>query len=248
MISILIISSEPLRLHTLSASIRKAIDGSSTITTTTEEEEALIILSKNTITFDIFVIDIQLKKYSGYMLEKRIRQYSSYRNTPVLFITKDSYNLIGFPKLATYQIYKQRNYISLPLDNIDIQGKIGLYLEHIISGQLKNDAQNKYIDLKTYDGIKRISPQDVLFLEIQNKICTIYTLKGKFIIKRTSLIKVLETLHNDNIIRCHRFFAINVKKVDLLEKKGRTWYAHFNAISSTCPISQTYFPRVNLRM
>lgn len=62
----------------------------------------------------------------------------------------------------------------LPLDKIDIQGKVGLYLENIISEQLKNDARNKLLDLK----------------------------KGKFIVKRTSLIKVEEKIGCDDIIRC----------------------------------------------
>ena len=139
----------------------------------------------------------------------------------MIFITKDKYNLIGFSRLSTYEAYKNRNYISLPLDKIDIQGKVGLYLENIISEQLKNDARNKLLDLK----------------------------KGKFIVKRTSLIKVEEKIGCDDIVRCHRFFSVNVKNISFLEKSSnRIWYAYFRHATFTCPISEKYIKEIKLRL
>lgn len=242
MINIMIISPKTSRLTTLADAVIRAVDDSTTITTVNNEEEALNFLSKCIVVFDLFIIDIKLERHSGYVIEKQIRCFNRYKDTPTIFITESSYSLVGFSKLTTYNAYKHRNFISLPLDEIDIQGKVGMYIESIISEQLRNDARNKLLDLKTIDGIKRISPCDILFLEIQNKTCTIYTAKGKFIIRRTSLTQVIKKIGSDDIVRCHRFFAINKEKISYIERvNSKHWYGRFEQVEFACPISYKYF-------
>jgi two-component system response regulator LytT len=240
LIDVFIISSNHKRVLFLADSIGGCLNSCS-ITTTTVVDDGIDLIFNNSVSYDIFIIDIDLDTISGYVLEKKIRTIRRYRNTPVIFVTQHSYSLMGVSGLSTYQVYKLRNYISLPLDRIDIQSKIGLYLEAIEDSKKERTSRKKEIEIKTSNGIKRFSLKDIIFLEIQNKECSIHTVHETFTIKRTSLVKVLDLFNSPHIIRCHRFYGINTNQISYIEKVKGRWTAHFVSSDLVCPISEKYY-------
>ena len=46
----------------------------------------------------------------------------------------------------------------------------------------------------------------------------IFTMSGIYNVKRTSLVKLLKSLNDDEIIQTHRSFAVNMKYVTEIEK------------------------------
>ena len=241
MIHILILCKEKKDIAVLSDSLCRCVEDSLCLISTVDPEEAKTIITRREITFDLFILGVRLGKRSGYIMEKMIRQYHIYKQTPILFVTEESYNLIGFPPLATFQAYKRCNYLSLPLDKIDIQAKVSLYLDAIADRQRQNEESRRCLDLKGSGGIEKVPLKSILYLEIQNKTCSIYTLQGKYIVKRTSLIRVLEEICSDDVIRCHRFFAVNIKNIDFVERHdSRIWYLHLKGTNQTCPASRVY--------
>ena len=240
MINILILCKEKRNSALLAESICKCTDDSICIIATTDVDEAIEYITKQQITFDLFVISVKLGNRSGYKVENIIRKQRLYCQSPILFMTKDSYSLIGFPYLATYQAYKKCNYLSLPLDKIDIQAKVCLYLDSIAARQNQNEC-NHYLDVKSVGGIKKVPLKDVLYLEIQDKTCRIYTYQKQYEIKRTSLARVLENLNTSNIVRCHRYFAVNIENIDFIERRdSRQCIIHFTDSPQVCPASRTY--------
>lgn len=242
MLSILIVSGELYHLEFLSSNIRRCIGDSMCIVTTSTFSEAVKIINKKDIIFDLFIINVQLKEKSGYLLEKLLRKQDVYRHVPILFLTQSSYNMIGYESLTTFLVYKHRNYIAFPLDPLDVQAKFCLYLDSIYKRQLEMNETRQSLEFRTASGIIDLPLESLLCMEIQDKVCTIYSTLGKFLVKRTSLNQILRKINSQSVVRCHRYYAVNVKKISFIEKKTtRSWTVHFTNSNITCPVSKTYF-------
>lgn len=207
--------------------------------------EALKVIDSRQYKIDLFVITIKMKEQSGYRLAEKIRQMPEYKDCPILFVTNSSYNLSGFSELATYQSYKKYNYISLPITRIDVQGKLGLYLEEIILSQSAKNHAERAVYLNHSKGDAFIAAKDILFAEVQNKSCTVYAVEGAFHMDRKTLTEIVDIVDDSFFLRCHRGFALNIKQIKGIEKVDRRiWNAVFKARKETCLISQTYIDRV----
>ncbi len=240
MIHVLILSNTLSELEQISKNLLHCADDSLCLITTTDSLEALSIIHQRKIPFDIFIIAVRLEKQSGFMIEKQIRKIRFYQFTPILFITPDS-RLFGFDPLSTFPTYRLRNYIALPLDDLDIQGKFCLYLDSIYTHQIQVDQQHKKIRLKCSTGTRDVPIKNILYIEVQNKLCTIFTRSGKFLLRRTSLTSAMAQIHAPSIVRCHRFFAANLENIDYIERNhSRLSTIHFKSSSLTCPVSKVY--------
>lgn len=240
MIHVFILSNTVSELEQISKNLRRCIDDSLCLVTTTDSHEALSFIQHHQIIFDLFIISVRLEKQSGYMVEKKIRKNRFYQFTPILFITPDS-NMLDFGPLSTFAAYRHHNYLAFPLDDLNIQGKFCLYLDSIYTNQIQTDKQNKKIHLKSSTGSRYIPIKSILYIEIQNKMCTIYSLQGKFLLRRTSLSAILAMVDSPHLVRCHRYFAVNLQNIDYIEKNSsRLSTIHFKTSSLTCPMSNTY--------
>lgn len=240
MIHALILTNTLSDLEQISKNLRHSTEDSLCLITTTDSHEALSMILQGQILFDIFIIAVRLDKQSGFMVEKQIRKNRFYQFTPILFITPDS-RLFGFDPLSTFPTYRLRNYIALPLNDLDIQAKFCLYLDAIYTNQIQVDQENKKIQLKGSAGSRNIPIKNILYIEVQNKRCTIYSLNGKFLLRRTSLSSAISQIGSPDIVRCHRFFAVNLKNVDYMERNNsRLSTLHFKSSSLTCPVSNVY--------
>ena len=223
--------------HNIIRSIRDCI----CIFYATSGSEALDIIRSKKQIIDIFFIDVNLKEFGGYRLESEIRKMNRYKETPIIFITKVSYNLIGFSDLSTYQAYKKHNYISLPINDLDVQGIIGLYLDNIISEKINKESNNKTLVFKHSKGYIKLNIQRIIFIEVQNKCCKLHTSKGEYLLKGISLNNLQLKINSDSFVKCHRSYILNINHISSIEKiSKKNWVAHFNNHNETCPISIAY--------
>lgn len=242
MINILILGDNHNELILLSENIRRCDESSMCIVTTSDVQEALAFVDRQSIIFDIFIVNMRLSSCSGYAFESKVRRYSMYKNTPFIFLTKNKQDLDSYSYLSTYEAYKMHSYVLSPLDPLEVQSKFCLYLDSIFARQVESRNNNKILRLKRKSGTIDIPVEEILYLEIQNKICTIYSLKGKFFIRRVSLAKILNEIDASYILRCHRFYAVNTKNIDYIENiNSRVSIAHLKGGYFTCPISKNYF-------
>jgi len=203
-------------------------------------KEVLNLVHSKKHQIDLFILSVKMKEQSGYKLAEGIRKVKEYQNTPILFITSLSYNQVGFESLSTYESYKRYNYISLPISRIDVQGKFGLYVENIIKNQTKAIKGEKVIYLKHNTGEIMVDVKDILYAEVQNKTCCIHTKTNQYIIDRCSLQQMINVIDDDNFVKCHKSFAINMKNAKGFEKYGkRIWQAVYEN-NRVCLISRTY--------
>ena len=209
--------------------------------------EAMKIIDSRHHKIDLFVIRIQMKEQSGYRLAEKIHKIPEYRDCPILFVTNSSYSLSGFSDLATYQSYKKYNYISLPITRIDVQGKLGLYLEDIILNQSARNNEKRAVYLSHTNGDTFVRVKDILFAEVQNKVCRILTTEGSIQINRKNLNDLIALIDDEYFLRCHRGFALNIKQLKGIEKaERRIWKAAFECDEEGCRclISKTYLDSV----
>lgn len=242
MITVMIVNEKARDNEMVAASIIGGFETSTCIISACGPEDAEDIFSGRD-DIDLFILQINMKGCGGYKLAESIRRRRCYRNTPILFITAQSYSLVGFPQLATYSSYMKHNYIQTPICRLDVQGKLGLYLDSILS-QDHEDAGERAIYLEYDLGNTFLKVSDILFAEIQNKSAVIHALNESYPIRRTSLEKISQAIDDELFIRCHKSFALNVKNVTALEKAGRrNWLAIF-AGRKCCPVSQTYYDKI----
>lgn len=225
--------------------IAGSIIGGTELTTcvicTRSASEALEIAERRLNKIDLFIISIKMKEQSGYRLAEKIRKIPEYRDCPILFVTNLSYNLSGFPDLATYHSYRKYNYISLPVERIDVQGKLGLYLEEIIRNQSTANRAERAVFLSHTKGEAFVGVRSILFAEVCNKVCSVVTTEGTFEISRKSLNDVIGIVDDDFFLRCHRGFALNVRQLKGIEKiDRRVWKAAFENGRGSCLISRSY--------
>ena len=229
--------------------IAGSIIGGTELTTcaicTRSAAEALEITESGTYKIDLFIISIRMKEQSGNRLAEKLRKMPEYRECPILFVTGLSYNHSGFSDLATYQSYRKYNYISLPIERIDVQGKLGLYLEEIISNQASRDKPERAVYLSHSKGEVFIPRKEILFAEVRNKVCRIITTNGSYEMNRQGLEDLIEVVDDDLFLRCHRGFALNVRQLQGIEKLDRRiWRAVFGNGTNPCLISRSYIDRV----
>lgn len=194
---------------------------------------------------DLFIISIKLQEQSGHRLAEKIRTIMRYRNVPILFVTSASYSLSGLSERMTYQSYKRCNYISLPLERIDIQSKLGLYLEEIILKQSLENHAERAVYIKHSKGGALVLVKNILFAEAQNKCCRLVTTDGIYLVGRKSLCNLINIVGDPFFLRCHRGFALNVKQLKGIEKiERRIWKAVFDNRQELCFISKTYMDSI----
>lgn len=248
MINVLILSNKQSELEQISKNLRRSTDDSLCIITTTSAHEALQIVNKNQIHFDIFIIAMQLENHSGYMIEKMIRKNRFYQYSPFIFI--GSFNhLFSNEPLSPFPAYRLRNYIILPLTDVDIQGKFSLYFDYIYSNQILLNQLNKKMLLQTPTGKREIPIKSILYIEVQSKLCTIYTVNGKYLLRNTSLVSALDKINSSDLVRCHRYFAANINNIDYIEhNSSRISTLHFKASHLMCPASSKYLQNIQHRV
>lgn len=245
MITILIVGNNIQDNERIAGSIIGGTELATCVICTRSAEEALEVTESRTYKIDLFIISIRMKEQSGNRLAERIRKMPEYRECPILFVTGLSYNHSGFSDLATFQSYRKYNYISLPIERIDVQGKLGLYLEEIISNQTSRDKPERAVYLCHSKGEVFIPRKEILFAEVRNKICLVVTSNGSYEINRQGLEDLIRLVDDDLFLRCHRGFALNIRQLMGIEKLDRRiWKAVFGDDAGPCLISRSYIDEV----
>lgn len=245
MITILIVGNNIQDNERIAGSIIGGTELATCVICTRSAAEALEIAESRIYKIDLFIISIRMKEQSGNRLAERLRKMPEYRECPILFVTGLSYNHSGFSDLATYQSYRKYNYISLPIERIDVQGKLGLYLEEIISNQSFRDKPERAVYLSHSKGEAFIPRKEILFAEVRSKVCRIFTTDGSYELNRQGLEDLIRVVDDDLFLRCHRGFALNIRHLRGIEKlEGRLWKAVFEIDAGTCLISRSYISQV----
>lgn len=196
------------------------------------KKEAIKIIDEKDI--HLFFIDIQLKDSSGLDLAKKIRKYENHALTGIVFVTGELVHIIeAFKNIHCY------DFIVKPYREKDIIKIVDVFLN---STPLKSIKEGRYsfIDVDSNISVK-LYHNDIIYIEYINKCCNIHTISGLYNVKRTSLVKVLKSLKDEEIVQTHRSFAINMKYVTEIEKTyEKVWNIKLRGCDDMVLLSYTY--------
>ncbi|WP_017414617.1 LytR/AlgR family response regulator transcription factor [Clostridium tunisiense] len=201
-----------------------------------DKEGALIIGGK--VLIDLFYIDIHLKNSSGITLAKELRKDCKYELSWIIFITTHmGYMIDAFKQLHCY------DYIEKPYNKEKI---IELTNKFIRNRKDIKKINKKYV---VFDIEQRLSMkiyiEEIFFIEIRIKTCTIHTKNGAFKISGMRLKEILEKINCDYIIQCHKSFIVNTKEIKKIEKVGsKSWEIGFQGYDKKALISYNFKDQV----
>lgn len=193
-------------------------------------EEAITHAKLNTP--DIVLMDINLKgTLTGIETVKAIQSSS---NVPIIYLTANSDE-------ATFSRAKETRpeaFISKPFNKLDLQRTIALVAERSKVGvkiEEKEDIRvlKDRIFVRHHGQMVKLLIKNILYIEADRNYCNIITNNGKFLI--VSTLKTIDRkLKNDQFLRVHRSFVINLSKIDVLAD------SHLEINRKVIPISRTH--------
>lgn len=212
--NILIVEDEELYADQLQLLIKRI--GHNPCAVAESAEEALKKFRMNQI--DLAIIDINLKgEMDGLELGKWLRRLS---NLPVIFITSHYDNDEYFEKASLLSAF---GFIRKPLDETQLLRTITLALNYQ-SGSNTNPISpaednlpqpplraTLLIQLKSK--LVKIKQEDILFIEADDKHCTIHLKDGRQYLERISLKEISKKLLPQMFAQSQRSFIVNLDKI-----------------------------------
>lgn len=174
-----------------------------------DKDEALKILNDNTI--DIFYIDIFLKNSSGLDLAIELRKIYKYEFSWIIFLTTHKqYITQAFKEVHCY------DYILKPYDKEEL---IAISKRLVLRLNNNTVVERKYAIFDLRDGIFiKVYVDEIIFIEVSIRTCTLHTKKGKYEVKGLSLKQFLKLVSSKDIIQCHKSFAVNINYISKIIK------------------------------
>ena len=207
--NVLIVEDDKIQRESLKKMVQE-IDKNINIYESEDKDQALEITSKNNI--DIFYIDISLKNSSGLDFAIELRQIPSCEFSLIIFLTTHvEYITQAFKQVHCY------DYILKPYDIADVMNMTKRYI--LYDTNIKESQKEKrYVVFEVRKGINvKVYVDDIIFIEVNLRICMVHTVNGVYKINKLTLNNVLKITNCNNIIRCHKSFVVNIKHIKKIQ-------------------------------
>ncbi|MBU3218105.1 LytTR family DNA-binding domain-containing protein [Clostridium estertheticum] len=183
-----------------------------------DKADALKLSNENSI--DIFYIDIFLKNSSGLDLAIDLRKIDKYEFSWIIFLTThEEYITQAFKEVHCY------DYILKPYDKDKLLAISNRIILHSCS---KTIIERKYAIFDLKEGIFiKIYVDEIIFIEVNSRTCTVHTKNGIYEIKGISLKRALELINNKAILQSHKSFAVNINFITKIVKLNIKSYELF---------------------
>ncbi|MCB2308700.1 LytTR family DNA-binding domain-containing protein [Clostridium estertheticum] len=212
--NVLIVEDDMLQRKSLRKMIQQ-IDKGINVYEAVDKDEALEITSIYSI--DVFYVDICLNSSSGVDFAIEIRKIPKYEFSFIIFLTTHvEYLTKAFKEVHCY------DYILKPYDMAEVVNMTKHFKSHIENINKKPEVK-RYVIIEVKSGVNvKIYVDETIFIEVYLRKCMIHTLNGVFKVNNLPLSKILKIINCNNIVQCHKSFAVNVnyiKKIENVDSK-----------------------------
>ena len=173
-------------------------------------EDAIEFLKKNEP--DLVLLDIKLAGAldgisTGYIIQQN---YS----LPIIYLS----DLADADTLNRAKQTRPSNYLTKPFNEADLVRAIDLAFSNFSSQRPAAAAGKKtdHVFVKGDNGFVRIALSDILFLHADRSYCNIVT-EDKTYVQSVSMNHVFEQINNEDFIRIHRSYVVNVRKITAID-------------------------------
>lgn len=176
-------------------------------------EEAREALSKPNVSFQAFLLDINLdvnnsEDMSGITFAREIRNMQEYVFTPIVMITSiANMELTAYRELHCYQ------FLVKPYNEKDIENLISklLFISH--TGETRED----FIIVKK-EGINyKLFCKDIVCIKAIPRGVNIVMVKEEIKVLYTSIKQLMEKLPNDQFVQIHRMYVVNQNYIESVD-------------------------------
>lgn len=236
MLSILVVDSNRSRCAMLAGIVIKSLTEEVEILRTCCAEEALYLIYQEQRNFDLIFLASNQKEENGFRLAEQIRRKPMFKQVPIVFITERP-----FSGLSHISRNETNSFVINPLLNVDSEKALSCFLESLTKKKIRLH-ESRAIYIRHCYGETFLNTDSILFLEVRNKNCYVYTESEVYQCRREGLDAFLERLGVSYIKKCHRCFAVNTKKVTECKKvHRRLWSLHFDERKEVCYVSATFY-------
>jgi DNA-binding LytR/AlgR family response regulator len=198
-----------------------------------EDADEALEISKD-VNIDLFFVDIFLKNSSGLEFAIDIRKITKYEFSFIVFITTQvEYLTQAFKQTHCY------DYILKPYDKDEIIKMVKKFSENAKNNS-KQERKSVAFDLKNRIIIKMYI-DEIIFVEANMRTCIVNTVRGRYMVNKIALKKVLELIDCEFIIQSHKSFLVNTKYINKFEKiDSRTSKIYFENYEGTAYMGYKY--------
>ena len=180
--------------------------------------DAIDFLSSQSV--DLIFVDIQMPDLTGIEFAR------SLENAPKIIFTTayEKYALEGFKLNATDYLLKPFSYEEF----LKAAQKARKQLELEVTALPLIEANSQFLFLKSEYKIRRINFNDILYIEGLKDYIKVYTTnEDKPVLSLNSMKSLEEKLPEDQFMRVHRSFIVNLNKISIIERSriifGKTY-------------------------
>lgn len=150
---------------------------------------------------DLIILGVKFEGISGIKLKEILSAKG--KKEKIIFVESDKdYMENAFGK----NVYA---YINFPKDKVKLERvMVRIFLEY---------QQDKYISFRINQLEYRIKEEKILYIQSQDKYSYVVTLDKKYLVRR-AMNSWLEILDNNDFVRCHRTYIVNMKYVKIIRK------------------------------
>ena len=149
--------------------------------------------------YDIILMDIQMRFMDGMTAAEKIRKLD--HEVIIMFIT----NMIQYA-VRGYEV-DAMDYVVKPVEYFAFSQKLDKAI-----GRMKKPVSVS-ISVPTEDGLQKLSPFDIYYIESQGHYARYKTAKGEFL-SRASLKELEDAMKEYGLFRCGKGYLVNLKHVD----------------------------------
>ena len=167
-------------------------------------------------TIDIIVIDVFLDgKPDGITFAETINIVPN-ASKPFVFLTSSQDRQI----FERAKLTKPFSFLMKPFNELEILYALEMAVEKFyeqnnvfLSEDQDTVISNDFLFIKKKNALKKVSINDILYIEVEDRYCNIITEKEKFVIL-ISLTKISDLLDKNKFIRTHRNTIVNSDKIE----------------------------------
>ncbi|MGG8495791.1 LytR/AlgR family response regulator transcription factor [Tenacibaculum sp. TC6] len=211
-INILIIEDQHQSAFELKSVLEK--NGYNVVGTAPSYKEALTLFYNTPV--DVVIIDIYLgENPEGIMFAETI---STVPNSlkPFIFLTASKDRHI----FERAKLTKPFRFLLKPFNELELLYAIEMAIEkfydqpNVFAGNQEDTViSNDFLFIKKNNLLKKVNLSDILYIEVENRYCSIFTEREKFVIQ-ISLSKINEYLNNQLFKQVHRKFIVNLQMIE----------------------------------
>lgn len=190
---------------------------------------------------DLILLDIQMPKINGFEMLELLEV-----NPKVIFCTAyDEFAIKAFDNKAIDYLLKPFTYERLvsAVEKVQVDKKQIQELRKHGKATYLPDQHLSRVVVKTNKSIDIIDVQKICFLEAQDDYVEINTGQAKWL-KQQTMNYFENSLDEQQFVRVHRRFIINVVRIKKIDKLGKETYLALMDDSNTIPISKSGYQRL----